>query len=343
MAARHLIYTFEIALSALILLALFWVAFFVEPAVEVPEIQRSAIEARDDFYGIAAPRRNGRVIWAVGRYGKVIRSGDAGDSWAIQNTPVEQHLQAIAAWDETHALIAGDGGTVLVTEDGGKQWAQIAVETRPMGGDQLLRARVDEQGRGWITGAMGTVLVSTDGGQSWRHTHPEEDIGFNDLALAPDGTLWLAGEFGVLRRSRDDGESWEEVPAPTDSSLMAIAFADARHGVAVGLSGTVLTTDDGGESWHAGEALAAGHFFDIAWHDGGYLAVGDGGVVARAGREGREWEVAQIAAGNFAWYTSVAPAGAGHYIGGDELGALGADGWRAFSAAVAGKGDKNNG
>ncbi|MCS4505514.1 YCF48-related protein [Arhodomonas aquaeolei] len=330
MARQHIAHALEIALSALILAGLFYVAFFVKPSVEVPDVRRSAIEPRDNFYGVASPGDDGAVVWAAGRAGKIIRSDDGGEHWRAQETPVFHHIQDIAAWDADTAVAAGDQGTVLITQDGGGHWRSVDAPTRPRGGSQFLRVRIDTQGRAWITGTMGVLLVSGDNGRSWRLTHPKQDIGWNDVTVAPDGTVWLVGEFGTIKRSGDGGASWQAVDSPTDSSLMSVTFSDTDHAVAVGLSGTVLTTSDGGAHWQRRQAGTGAHLFDVAWDGARYLAVGNGGVLVTGSADGGSWKAGSIAPGDFGWYTEVTPVAGHTYITGQTLGTLADGRWRAF-------------
>lgn len=335
MARRHIAHALEITLSVLILAGLFYVAFFVKPTVEVPEVRRSAIEPRDNFYGVASSGEDGAVVWAAGRSGKIIRSDDGGQRWRTQETPAFHHIQDIAAWDADTAVAVGDQGTVMITRDGGRYWRSVDAPTRPRGGDQFLRVRIDAQGRAWITGTMGVVLVSEDQGRSWRLTHPKQDIGWNDITVAPDGTIWLVGEFGTIKRSDDGGANWEEVDSPTDSSLMAVTFSDADHAVAVGLSGTVITTSDGGAYWQTRKAGTGAHLFDLAWDGARYVAVGNGGALVTGNADGEQWTAGSIATGNFGWYTEVAPVAGRIYITGQTLGALADGQWRAFNSQPA--------
>jgi photosystem II stability/assembly factor-like uncharacterized protein len=106
--------------------------------------------------------------------------------------------------------LVGDGGLVLKTKDGGRNWSAPAV--RLPGG---MADYFDFQGvavfgeRVWIVGDPGTrVLHSADGGRNWQ----------------------------VF----DTGQ-----PLP----LRAVKFLDAHRGWAVGAMGTILATRNGGQSW----------------------------------------------------------------------------------------------
>lgn len=346
---QRIVYSLEILLSLVVVGGLLWVAFFVKPKTEVAGVEIALFGFRNNFYGVVVPDAERRVIWAVGTGGRVIRSEDAGQTWTLQDTPTQNNLQDIAAWDESAALAVGDEGTVLVTEDAGQTWFAVEVPLREFG-EQLLQARVAKgTDHAWITGTFGTLFQSLDRGANWEMIHPEVDVAWNDVARAPDGSLWVVGEFGQMRRTRardvtdsdgvqeeleefvletvDDlateefaepaqaefevapGVSWEDVDVGTDISLMSIAFADENHAVAVGLSGTVAHTTDGGETWQVVPTGIESHLFDVTWTGSNYAAVGDAGMVGRASRNGDDWEFSRLAENNFSWYTAAAAAG----------------------------------
>ena len=328
---ERIIYSLEILVSVLVVGSLLWVAFYVKPHTEVARVETALFGYRNNFYGVAVAEEAGSVVWAVGTGGRIIRSGDCGDSWTLQSAPTANNLQDIAVWDEHAGLVVGDEGTVLVTGDGGETWTHAEVPLREFG-EQLLQAHVEKgTDRAWIAGTYGTLFKSTDRGATWKMTHPEMDVAWNDVTVAPDGTVWVVGEFGTMRRSNDGGETWEDVEAVTDSSLMSIAFADATHGVVVGLSGTIANTMDGGQSWRVVPGGIETHLFDVNWTDSGYTAVGDAGMVGTAGRSGQDWSFSRLAENNFGWYTkSAAACPSRRYFSGANLGVTDDGVWRPF-------------
>lgn len=83
---------------------------------KLPQELRASI----DFHAVAV---RGKHIWAVGRPGSVVfHSADEGQTWEIQKTGQPLPLHSIEFADEKHGWAAGDMGTILATQDGGKSW-----------------------------------------------------------------------------------------------------------------------------------------------------------------------------------------------------------------------------
>lgn len=328
---QRIVYALESFVSLFLVGSLLVVAFYVKPHVEVASVEEALFGFRNNFYSVTVVDAAGRTIWAAGTGGRIIRSEDGGESWQLQPAPTTSNLQGIAAWDEHAAVVAGDEGTVLVTTDGGQNWARVEVPLREFG-EQLLQAHVEPgTDRAWVSGTYGTLFRSEDRGVTWQMVHPEMDVAWNDVTVAPDGTVWIVGEFGSMRRSGDGGDTWNDVDPGTDISLMSIAFADEAHGVVVGLSGTIARTSDGGQSWEIVPGDIQSHLFEVTGTESGFAVVGDAGMVGRASRIGTEWRFSRLGENNFSWYTAVTAAGPSRlYIGGANLGVLENDRWRQF-------------
>jgi photosystem II stability/assembly factor-like uncharacterized protein len=328
---QRVIYSLEILVSLLVVGSLLWVAFYVKPHTEVAGVEPALFGYRNNFYGVVVPDQDGRVVWAVGTGGRIIRSENAGETWTLQKTPAHNNLQDIAVWDDAAALVVGDEGTVLVTQDGGQTWINVEVPLREFG-EQLLQAHVEKStDRAWIAGTFGTLFRSLDRGVSWEMVHPEIDVAWNDVTVAPDGTVWIVGEFGSVRRSTDGGETWEDVAVDTEISLMSIAFADASNAVVVGLSGTIAQSTDGGQTWQIVPTEHENHLYTVTWTGTNFAVVGDAGMAGRAGRSGTDWKFFRLAENNFGWYTGSAASGPETlYASGANLGVLEGDTWRQF-------------
>jgi len=65
--------------------------------------------------------------WAVGRFGSVIRTLDAGSSWTFQNNPATTTLFDVDFSDTLHGIACGQN-IILYTTDGGQTWNQSGIE-----------------------------------------------------------------------------------------------------------------------------------------------------------------------------------------------------------------------
>ncbi|MCP4596788.1 MAG: glycosyl hydrolase [Neptuniibacter sp.] len=324
----------------MVIAGLLYVGLFVKPEPVGSTVIPTAIENRDRFYGMVAIDS---TLWAVGANGKIVRSDDAGKTWAVQNVPVKAHLQDISAWDENNAVVVGNNGVALYTRDGGVTWQQAEAPVNDVV-NKLLDVKVYDEGEAWAVGAFGTILRSNDYGQTWSYARETEDFILNEITKRADGGLVAVGEFGSILIS-DQGSNWQMVTAPVESSLMAIDFQDATTGIAAGLEGVLLKTTDGGFNWsRVGNALAfpkveadpgvgvaldggwrdvtTEHIFSVFWHQDlqRWYGVGTKGLWLEAEPEAQIWKTGRLAPKDLAWHTSIAQVDDGVVLAGKNLG-----------------------
>lgn len=132
-------------------------------------------------------------------------------------------------------VAVGERGTVLLSDDHGKQWRQAAAV--PVQVSLTSVSFVDEH-LGWASGHMGTLLHTRDGGLNW---HKQLD-GVSAAALVADA----ARASGDARAIADAQALVDEGP---DKPFFDLAFTDAQRGFAVGAYGLLFATLDGGRTW----------------------------------------------------------------------------------------------
>lgn len=306
------------ALPMLIIGGLFYAAVFVKAEPLVASLQAPTIERRDVFLGAVAPTDD--VLWAAGSYGKIVRSEDRGRTWALQQTPVDEHLQAIAAWDLQRAVAVGNRGVVLVTTNGGKDWREVDAPRSDVA-NKLMQVRAYPNGVAWAVGEVGAVLKTSDYGMSWSRALEEKDQAWNDVFLIGDHG-WMVGEFGRIVTTRDGGESWQPIESPLKSSLMSVHFRDALNGVAVGLSGAILVTADGGTSWREAPRVTREHLNCVIWDGEQWVAVGDKGVRVVGVADGSRWTGGRVSDQDLSWRTQLVRVGEGFLLAGANLALL---------------------
>lgn len=197
---------------------------------------------------LLAVARAGDKLVAVGDRGHVLRSADQGRSWTQVTVPTRAMLTGVAFPDAQHGWAVGHDGVILATSDGGQTWA------RQDAGKDIDSVYLDVHFRdaqhGWAVGAYGKCMVTSDGGKTWSAAKPSEDeVHYNRITAAPDGTLYLAGEGGLLLVSKNGGKNWTKADVPYDGSLFGTLPLDGDAVVTYGLRGHILRSEDGGTTW----------------------------------------------------------------------------------------------
>jgi photosystem II stability/assembly factor-like uncharacterized protein len=239
----------------------------------------------------------GDSVWAVGYWGSVLRSSDAGDSWTQHRTPTSTTLFAVSFADAKHGWAVGNEGVVLHTQDGGVAWERQRVEVADeMGGTRPLDAALFgvaalSPTEAWAVGDFGTVIHTTDG-ERWQQIVLDPSVFaddnvperiFNEVTFSDAQHGWIAGEFGTLLRTSDGGQSWvgqrEIAGAIADIYLFDLAADADGSALAGGVGGVLIWTRDGGATWNALEAPTDAGLFGTAWQGGRGIVVGDRGVL----------------------------------------------------------------
>lgn len=173
------------------------------------------------------------------------------------------------------AVVVGERGHILYSDDFGASWQQALVPTT-----QMLTAVHFRGKRGWAVGHDGLILVSDDQGATWRlqrdgliaqqqinlqkreHAHLvvqklEQQLQEADEGENKPGTQDTLPDISELslqledaRLDLEDAELALREPVFT-APLFDVWFETIDHGWAVGAFGMLLTTNDSGEHWNS--------------------------------------------------------------------------------------------
>ena len=224
-------------------------------------------------------------------------------SWARQPTGTMSWLHGVYFLDQNRGWVAGSGGTLLETVDGGQTWRRLY----PLSKDNLRDVYFANERVGWLVAERDLLKLKTndeprsyllkteDGGFSWRRVFLNgSDINARLVraVFADADRGWVFGETGIVFATRDGGAHWFRQPSPTKHLLLGGAFVDYAHGWLVGAGATILQTSDGGMSWQSGNVRDGdGARFTAASFVGNSLgwAVGTAGRVFATTDGGRTW------------------------------------------------------
>lgn len=206
--------------------------------------------------------------WAVGHWGVILRTEDAGETWSLQrsDTAIDQPIFSIAFRDAKHGWAVGLWALVLSTDDGGLTWKkQTLDQSSKSGGSGLNLYSVftgDDQSV-YVAGEQGTVFKSTDGGVSWRAQPTGYKGSLWSGAATADHVIYVGGLRGNLFASSDGGESWKAIRTGVGDSITDIK-AEKSEVVAVALDGSVITRMAGQSSFKVSREPGRGALTAVA-------------------------------------------------------------------------------
>ncbi|MGB8509198.1 MAG: YCF48-related protein [Pyrinomonadaceae bacterium] len=212
-------------------------------------------------------------------------------------------LNAVYFVDAKRGWIAGDGGLVLHTEDGGSNWTQQPTGTAASLNDIYFRDKED----GYLLAGDG-IFVTGDGGGTWRAStrFPSTSFGgaepeLYSVRFTSKKKGWVVGSVSrretvvdsLVLRTADGGATWQRQSMPTRAELIHLDFDGDKRGWIVGDGGVILHTDDGGETWRLQKSntSAALYHVDFQGNDRGW-AVGERGTILRTIDGGATWRMA---------------------------------------------------
>jgi len=221
--------------------------------------------------------------WAVGSDGIVLHTGDGGTTWARQPLPSLDSIAGLgpgpggtdlrpSGWDDLFSVsfpdpragaVAGPGGTILVTADGGATW-QWRGDRRYGGLTELTFAdRHNGQAVGLATTGLSPYIsvATADGGTSWELRQPPPrstvaNANFSGVDFLDAERGYIAGSTGRILATTDAGHTWVVQRSDTTETFQDIAFGNEKRGLAVGATdfngasrASLAVTGDGGETW----------------------------------------------------------------------------------------------
>ena len=246
---------------------------------------------------------DGRRGWAVGDAGKVVRTVDAGETWAPQASFNFFNLYGVWFTSATEGWAVGNSGTILHTTNGGSQWTRLS---NVGAGENLLDVYFADADTGWVVGAAGVTLRTFDGGGTWQRANAPTGFALNSVGFAGTRDGWAVGDGGVIAGTHDRGVSWFVVqPFVTNNGLKGVWRRSEPMAVAVGQQGTtprtVVTADS--TKWQlvttgAAFQLEGVHFpGDLTGYAVGFNS-SVGGSVLRSDDGGLTWQ-AQVSHTSF--------------------------------------------
>lgn len=142
---------------------------------------------------------------AVGAYGLVYETFNAGESWERRTIDEDEpHFYSLFETVDGDLVLAGEFGTVLRSGDRGKTWIRLEspYEGSFFGGLGLSDGSI------LLFGLRGNLFSSPDRGESWRKIDAGLTASLLSAAEGASGEVVIVGLSGTLLRSNDGAKSF---------------------------------------------------------------------------------------------------------------------------------------
>ena len=184
------------------------------------------------------------LVLAVGAFGTIIRSTDAGQSWqsitmdwpTLTNDFFEPHLYDVHVSDTGTVTVVGEFELIIQSLDQGDTW-----QTVHLGEASLFGLSLHANGTGFAVGQNGKIIKTTDGGRVWQEVATSSSGILLNVWSSGSGDVLISGIRNTLQSS-DNGLSWNRI----DQGVLSSGWYQG------------LSIIDGGNS-QSKSALLAGH------------------------------------------------------------------------------------
>jgi len=183
---------------------------------------------------VACDRQGG--WWVAGTRSMIAHSTDRGASWTVTDMGEDAQITGLQFVSDNFAIATGEFGMVLVSEDGGANWAARGAMPDEFYPYAALFTSPEE---GFVSGIAGQMLHTTDGGLTWEKQANAADVPLYRLFMH-DGVPHGVGADGVLARL--EGDTWRSVayPDPIPAFFAAGTSLPGQSAIVAGGPGGLL-------------------------------------------------------------------------------------------------------
>lgn len=246
----------------------------------------------------------GARLVAVGDFGLILTSDDAGVRWEQQPSPVAVMLTAAWFNDALSGWAVGHDGIILATEDGGRHWQRqldggyINQQMLEAANAQLETAQTKPRGKvpPELLNNLEDRVADAEAAVQAGPSRPLLGVRFVDAH-----TGFVVGSYGQLLRTTDAGRTWKYIGDRLDNDtglhLNQITLAPSGALYIAAEGGTVFRSDDQGQRWTRLRLGYSGQLYGFVALNDGLLAYGFNGHLFRSDAQGQRWTALPSPAG----------------------------------------------
>ncbi len=231
-----------------------------------------------------------------------VRFADAQSNWAVNRTKASGDLVTVYFTSNDKGWIAGDGGYLAWTNDGGKSWTKQEIGTT----ENINEIYFRNDDNGYLVAGR-KLFMTRDGGRNWSETRIYKLTDFKNVSPEFLSIKFADKKRGIIigsllnrkdqvvdslvMRTEDGGETWSRVVVPSKTELYHLAFAGSNNCWIVGDSGLILASTDGGTTFRKQISGTDKDLYNVDFRDNaeGYV-VGSKGTILRTENGGATWQ-----------------------------------------------------
>lgn len=162
------------------------------------------------------------IGYSVGSNGRILKTTDAGATWALQTTGITTEIFDVDFTSTTTGYAAADG-RILKTVNG-TSWTSIAFPGKVFKAIYFPSATV-----GYAAGEAGIVYKTINSGTSWTPLAITDlNVDFTSVFFTDDNTGYLTGD-DYIYRTTTGGQYWERVEMA--GNMNGVTFFSAQDGL----------------------------------------------------------------------------------------------------------------
>lgn len=177
---------------------------------------RTPVPAKDALLDLTCTADN--HLWVVGARTAILGSTDKGAHWSDKSRGEDAQLLNVQFTSSADGIITGEFGAVLVTQDGGANWAKAGSL-----GDSFYPQGMDfaDSKHGIVVGLNGVELETADGGQHWVQHQVPTQAPLYGVHLGADGKALIVGAAGTAFSG--SGDRWTKLEGLPLTDLRGLA------------------------------------------------------------------------------------------------------------------------
>ena len=205
--------------------------------------------------------------YAVGDAGTFMKTTDAGANWSIHHNAGKPNiydgsddLRTGYFFTISTGLVAGAGGTVLGTTNGGDSFDTVA----SFGSSTTIyNFYFINSTTGYLAGSS-YLMKTTNSGLNWSPV-PNMTSQCLDVYASNTNNIIVSSSGGNVYKTTNAGTTWSTISTGSAATLYALKFKSPNTGFVTGSSGIFRYTINGGLNWYSRNAPTSSTMYDM-WY-----------------------------------------------------------------------------